>query len=151
MADGRITPNLRVFGGGSWLDPRLHNTSSASADDKQVVGLPRFTANMLVIYSIASLPGLDMNSNIRYVGRRATDSANDGWVGSYTTLDVGSNYRTRLFGTDTTFRLAVTNVTNRRYWSNIVPGALTGYTGAGYASAQLGAPREATASVQFDF
>ena len=66
-------------------------------------------------------------------------------------MDVGSNYRTRLFGTDTTFRLAVTNVTNRRYWTNIVPGALTGYTGTGYASAQLGAPREATASVQFDF
>ncbi|MEF3101612.1 TonB-dependent siderophore receptor [Raoultella terrigena] len=151
MADGRITPALRVFGGGTWLDPRLHNTASASADGKQVVGLPRFTANMLVIYSIDALAGLDVNSNVRYVGRRATDSANDGWVGSYTTVDVGSNYRTRLFGTDTTFRLAVTNVTNRRYWTNIVPGALTGYTGAGYASAQLGAPREATASVQFDF
>ncbi len=34
---------------------------------------------------------------------------------------------------------------------NGMPGALTGYTGAGYASAQPGAPREATASVQFDF
>ncbi|MEE7651011.1 TonB-dependent siderophore receptor [Raoultella planticola] len=151
MADGHVTPNLRLFGGGSWLDPRLHNTSSADADDKQVVGLPRFTASMLAIYSIDPLPGLDVNGTLRYVGRRPTDNANDSWVGSYTTVDIGSNYRTRLFGTDTTFRLAVTNVTNRRYWSNVVPGALTGYTGAGYASAQLGAPREATASVQFDF
>lgn len=151
MADGHVTRNLRLFGGATWLDPRLHDTSSANADDKQVVGLPRFTANMLAVYSIQQLPGLDVNGNIHYVGRRATDNANDSWVGSYTTVDLGSNYRTRLFNTDTTFRLAVTNITNRHYWTNIVPGALTGYTGAGYASAQLGAPREATVSVQFDF
>lgn len=115
MADGHVTSNLRLFGGATWLDPRLHNTSSADADDKQVVGLPRFTANLLAIYSIDPVPGLDVNGNIHYVGRRATDNANDSWVASYTTVDIGSNYRTRLFGTDTTFRLAITNITNRHY------------------------------------
>ncbi|WP_422785252.1 TonB-dependent receptor [Raoultella planticola] len=151
MADGHVTPNLRLFGGAAWLDPRLHNTATAGVDDKQVVGLPRFTANMLAVYSINAVPGLDVNSNIRYVGRRATDNVNDNWVGSYTTVDIGSNYQTQMFSTETTFRLAITNITDRHYWSNIVPGALTGYTGAGSASAQMGAPRQATVSVQFDF
>lgn len=151
MADGHVTRNLRLFGGASWLDPRLHDTASETADGKQVVGLPRFTASMLAVYSIEQLPGVDVDTNVRYVGRRATDNANDSWVGSYTTVDVGSSYATRLFSTPVTFRLDVTNLTNRRYWTNVVPGALTGYTGAGNASAQLGAPRQAQLSMQIDF
>ena len=151
MADGHVTRNLRLFGGATWLDPRLHDTASASANGKQVVGLPRFTASMLAVYSLEQLPGVDVDTNVRYVGRRATDNANDSWVGSYTTVDVGGSYATRMFNTPVTFRLDVTNLTNRRYWTNVVPGALTGYTGAGYASAQLGAPRQAELSMQIDF
>ena len=53
--------------------------------------------------------------------------------------------------TATTFRLDVTNLTNRHYWTNIVPGGLNGYSGAGYASASLGAPRQVQLSMQLDF
>lgn len=151
MVDGRVTPDLRLLGGAMWLDPRLHDTASSSTEDKQIVGLARFTASMLAIYSIRQLPGLDVDAGVRYTGRRATDNANDSAVSGYTTVDVGSSYRTRLFGTDTTFRLSVTNLTDRHYWTNIVPGALNGYTGAGNASAQTGAPREARLSMQVDF
>ena len=66
-------------------------------------------------------------------------------------MDAGASYSTRVYNTPVTFRLDVTNLTNRRYWTNVVPGALTGYTGAGNASAQLGAPREAQLSMQIDF
>ena len=151
MADGHITRNLRVLGGGAWLDPTLHNTAASNADGKQVVGLPRFASNILAIYTIERVPGLDIDTNVHYVGRRATDNANDSWVGSYTTVDIGTRYATRLWNTPTTFRFDITNLTDRHYWTNIVPGALTGYTGAGAASAQLGAPRQAQFSVQVDF
>lgn len=151
MADGHITHNLRLFGGATWLDPRLHDTASVSADGKQVVGVPRFTASMLAVYSIEQLPGVDVDTRVRYTGRRATDNANDSWVGSYTTVDAGASYATRLYSTPVTFRLDVTNLTNRRYWTNVVPGALNGYTGAGNASAQPGAPREAQLSMSIDF
>ncbi|CDL40360.1 TonB-dependent receptor [Citrobacter freundii] len=151
MADGHITHNLRVLGGGAWLDPTLHNTAASNADGKQIVGLPRFASNILAIYTIERVPGLDVDTNVHYVGRRATDNANDSWVGSYTTVDIGTRYATRLWNTPTTFRFDITNLTDRHYWTNIVPGALTGYTGAGAASAQLGAPRQAQVSVQVDF
>ncbi|MGP3590721.1 TonB-dependent receptor [Vagococcus sp. WN89Y] len=151
MVDGRATPNLRLLGGAMWLDPRLHGTASSSTEDKQIVGLPRFTTSLLAIYTLRQLPGLDVDAGVRYTGRRATDNSNDSWVSGYTTFDAGSSYRTRLFSTDTTFRLSVTNLTNRHYWTNIVPGALNGYTGAGNASAQPGAPREARLSMQVDF
>jgi len=58
---------------------------------------------------------------------------------------------TRLFNTATTFRLDVTNLTNRHYWTNIVPGGLNGYSGAGYASASVGEPRRVEVSMQLSF
>jgi len=151
MADGDLTENLHLYGGMTWLDPRLHDTASASTDNKQIVGLARYTASLFAAYDLPFLSGTDIHGGMHYVGRRSTDNANNGWVGSYTTLDIGSSYKTRLFNTATTFRLDITNLTNRHYWSNIVPGGLNGYSGAGYASAQLGAPRMVQVSMQLNF
>ncbi|EIC84307.1 TonB-dependent siderophore receptor [Serratia sp. M24T3] len=151
LADGDLTSNLHVFGGITWLDPLLHDTGSDSTDGKQVVGLPRVTSDLLVVYDLPQVQGLSINAAGHYVGRRSTDNANSTWVGSYATFDLGTAYRTTLLGTATTFRLDVTNLTNRHYWTNIVPGGLNGYTGSGYASASLGDPRMAQLSMQVDF
>lgn len=109
------------------------------------------TANLLTVWSLPQVEGLDLDANVHYVGKRPTDNANDNWVGSYAVFDAGSSYRTRLFNTNTTFRFDLTNLTNRHYWTNIVPGGLNGYSGAGNASAQLGAPRMAQVSMQLEF
>ncbi|WP_237449340.1 TonB-dependent siderophore receptor [Pantoea sp. Taur] len=151
MADGDLTDRLHLFGGMTWLDPRLLDTASTQTDDKQIVGLPRYTASLFAAYDLPMFSGTDIHGGIHYVGRRTTDNQNDGWVGSYTTLDAGAAYKTRLFDTATTFRLDVTNLTNRHYWTNIVPGGLNGYSGAGYASASLGAPRMVQVSMQLNF
>ncbi|WP_312239875.1 TonB-dependent siderophore receptor [Pantoea sp.] len=151
MADGDLTDSLHIYGGMTWLDPRLLSTASESTEDKQIVGLPRYTASLFAAYDLPRLTGADVHAGIHYIGRRATDNANDSWVGSYTTLDAGAAYRTQLFNTATTFRLDVTNLTNRHYWTNIVPGGLNGYSGAGYASAQLGEPRMMQVSMQVNF
>ena len=151
MANGDVTGNLHLYGGMTWLDPRLRDTASAATSDKQIVGLPRYTASLFAAYDLPFLSGTDIHGGMRYVGRRSTDNANDSWVGSYATFDIGSSYKTRLFNTDTTFRLDMTNLTNRHYWSNIVPGGLNGYSGAGYASAQLGEPRRVQVSMQLNF
>jgi iron complex outermembrane receptor protein len=50
----------------------------------------------------------------------------------------------------TVYRLEMTNVGNEHYWTNIVPGGLGGYTGAGQSSASIGAPRMLQASIQVD-
>lgn len=151
MADGDVTDRLHVFGGMTWLDPRLLDTASTETDDKQIVGLPRYTASLFAAYDLPMFSGTDIHGGIHYVGRRTTDNQNDGWVSSYTTLDAGAAYKTQLFDTATTFRLDVTNLTNRHYWTNIVPGGLNGYSGAGYASASLGEPRMVQVSMQLNF
>ncbi|QCR38370.1 TonB-dependent siderophore receptor [Nissabacter sp. SGAir0207] len=151
MADGDVLPDLHLYGGMTWLDPRLRDSANADAKDKQIVGLPRYTASLLAVYTLPMLSGTEIHVGGRYVGRRPTDNANDNWTGSYATFDAGGSYKTRLFETDTTFRLDITNLTNRHYWTNIVPGGLNGYSGAGYASAQLGEPRMAQLSMQIAF
>ncbi len=151
MADGEVTPRLHIYGGMTWLDPRLFDTASSATQGKRVVGLPRYSASLFAAWDLPGLSGADLHGGARYVGRRATDNANSGWVSGYTTLDAGAGYHTRLMNTDTTFRLDVTNLTNRHYWTNIVPGGLNGYSGAGYASASLGEPRQVQVSMQLDF
>jgi len=151
MADGDVTQGVHLYGGMTWLDPRLFDTASSATQGKQVVGLPRYTASLFAAWDLPGLSGVDLHGGARYVGRRATDNANSGWVSAYTTLDAGAAYKTRLMKTDTTFRLDVTNLTNRHYWTNIVPGGLNGYSGAGYASASLGEPRQVQLSMQLDF
>ena len=136
---------------GLGIDPGLFDTASSATQGKRVVGLPRYSASLFAAWDLPGLSGADLHGGARYVGRRATDNANSGWVSGYTTLDAGAGYHTRLMNTDTTFRLDVTNLTNRHYWTNIVPGGLNGYSGAGYASASLGEPRQVQVSMQLDF
>ncbi|WNC08018.1 TonB-dependent receptor [Pseudomonas coleopterorum] len=150
LADGNVTQNLRMYGGITWLDPKLLSTGNASTEDTRIVGLSRVTASLLTEYRIDQVPGLAVNLNARYVGPRPVDDSNDHWVGSYQTFDIGASYTTRLMNRDTVYRLEMTNVGNKHYWTNIVPGGLNGYTGAGQASASPGAPRMLQASIQVD-
>jgi iron complex outermembrane receptor protein len=150
MADGSLTRNLHLFGGVTWLDPKLLDTGNPSTEDTRIVGLARTTANLLTTYQIEQVPGLAINLNARYMSARAIDDSNDHWVGSYETFDLGASYSTRVLKRDTVYRLEMTNVGNSHYWTNIVPGGLNGYTGAGQTSASLGAPRMLQASVQVD-
>jgi len=150
LADGNVTQNLRMYGGITWLDPKLLSTGNASTQDTRIVGLSRVTASLLTEYRIDQVPGLAVNLNARYVGPRPVDDSNDHWVGSYQTFDIGASYTTRLMNRDTVYRLEMTNVGNEHYWTNIVPGGLNGYTGAGQASASPGAPRMLQASIQVD-
>ncbi|MGF6573856.1 iron complex outermembrane receptor protein [Paraburkholderia sp. GAS333] len=150
MMDGEVTRDLSLFGGVTWLDPRLFDTGSASTEGKRIVGLPEFALNLLAEYKVPQVPGLFTDFNAHFIGSRPTDNADVYSVGSYATFDVGVGYLTKIYHRAVTFRLAVDNLTNRSYWTNIVPGGLNGYTGAGNASASLGAPRTVSASVQFD-
>jgi iron complex outermembrane receptor protein len=150
MADGNVTERLRVFGGITWLDPKLLDTGNEATENTRLVGLARTTASLLTEYRIDQVPGLAVNFNARYMSARPVDDSNDHWVSSYRTFDVGASYSTRLLQRDTIYRLQMTNLSNERYWTNIVPGGLNGYTGAGQASASIGAPRMLQASVQVD-
>ena len=149
MASGKIIDDLTVYGGITLLDPKLKDTGRPTTTDKQVVGVPKAQANLLFEYQTPFLPGLALNLNWHYTGRRAANDTNTSWADAYNTIDLGACYTAKLMGIATTWRLTVNNLTNEEYWSSIFPGSING-TGAS-GSAFLGSPREVFASLQFNF
>lgn len=148
-ASGPVMEGLNIYSGVTFLDPQLKNTVSESTSNKWVVGVPKVQANMLVEYSLPSMPQLVYSANVHYTGKRAANDTNTTWAGSYTTLDLGTRYSTVFENIPTTLRLSVNNVTNRRYWASIFPASTDGSGTSN--SAFLGTGREVRATVTFDF
>ncbi len=148
-ASGGVFQGLNVYSGITFLDPQLKDTVSASTSNKWVVGVPRIQANILLEYSLPSMPQWVYSANVHYTGKRAANDTNTSWADSYTTLDLGTRYTTNIENVPTTFRIAVNNVTNKHYWASIFPSGTDGDGGS--PSAFLGNGREVRASVSFNF
>ncbi|ROP59475.1 iron complex outermembrane receptor protein [Enterobacter sp. BIGb0383] len=148
-ATGRVYDGLNIYSGVTFLDPKLKDTVSESTRDKRVVGVPKVQANLLVEYNLPSMPELVYSANLHYTGKRAANDTNTAWADSYTTLDLGTRYHTRISNVPTTFRVTVNNVTDEHYWASIFPSGTDGNGGS--PSAFLGGGREVRASVTLDF
>lgn len=146
---GEVLDGLTVNTGFTMLDPKLKDTGKESTTNKRVVGVPEYQSNLLLEYRIPFIAGLYGHFNWHYTGRRAANDTNTTWAKSYNTFDIGARYATKLFQLPTTFRLAINNLSNERYWSSIFPGSINGSGGS--ASAFLGSPREYKVSMQMDF
>ena len=140
-ANGTILPGLTAFGGVAYLDPRLLNTATPANNGTRIVGLSRWTESLLLTYAVPPVTGLSLSAFARHVSNRPTDNANRFYAPGYTTLDLGAKQQLAIGGRSIVFRLDVLNVTDERYLTNILPGGLNGYTGAGNAQATLGRPR----------
>jgi len=148
-ATGKVYQGLNIFGGITFLDPKLKDTVSDKTSNKRVVGVPKLQANLLVEYSLPSMQDVVYSANIHYTGKRAANDTNSTWADSYTVLDLGTRYATKISNIPTTLRVSVNNVTNEHYWASIFPSDTNGTGGA--ASAFLGSGREVRTSVTFDF
>jgi iron complex outermembrane receptor protein len=148
-ASGEVIDGVTVYGGVTLLDPRLKDTGKASTANKQVVGVSNYQSNLFLEYRVPLVTGLAVNFNWHYTGNRPANDTNTTWAKSYNTFDLGARYSTKLGGVPTTWRFAVTNLADERYWSSVFPGNINGTGGA--SSVFLGAPREFKLSMQMDF
>jgi iron complex outermembrane recepter protein len=147
-ANGRVTPDLNLFGGVSFIDPRLFDTGSASTDGKRVLGVGRLTFDGLIEYRLPFWPRLTLTANVNHVSRRAGNVTNTEFVGGYTIADLTARYQTSVAGRPVALRVAVLNVSNERYWSNVAPTGQNGYNSTDSGTALIGAPRTVRASLE---
>jgi iron complex outermembrane receptor protein len=147
-ANGRITTDLNVFAGLSFIDPRLFDTGSATTSDKRVIGVPRLAFNALVEYRLRFLPAVTLTANENHASRRAGNYTNTDFVGSYDVVDLGARYQVPIAGRPVAFRINVLNVGNARYWANVAPTGQNGYNGTDNGTGLLGAPRTVRASME---
>lgn len=118
-ASGEVVSGLSVVGGFTWLRAEIkENKQTPALVGKQPVNVAERSAKLYLEYALPYVKGLTLTGGVFYTGEQFVDTANTDELPSFTTGDLGVRYQTTVFGRATTFRAAVTNVTNENYWLN---------------------------------
>jgi iron complex outermembrane receptor protein len=131
---GMPAQGLRLLGGLTLLDATQRHTAGGANQGKDVIGVPGTQLNVGAEWDVPGVSGLSLNARTLYTASQYADAANRQKLPSWTRLDVGASYRTRVLDRDLTLRARIDNVTDRSYWASA-----GGYPGAGYLV--QGAPR----------
>ncbi|MEG0857964.1 MAG: TonB-dependent siderophore receptor [Pseudomonas sp.] len=142
-ASGWLTERLQINASAAAIRARVKNSGSADYEDHQALNVPNFRAAVQADYSLP-IPGLALLGGARYSASKYANQAGTVEVGSYAVFDLGSRYSTKIGGYDTTLRLMVDNVFDKRYWRDAGE-----YLGDGYLF--QGAPRTARVSASVSF
>jgi len=142
-ASGWATSNLQLQASAAVIRARVQDSDTASYEGHQAINVPRLRAALHAEYSLP-LPGLALLGGARYSASKYASQAGNVEVGGYTVFDIGSRYRTRIGGYETTLRLTVDNVFDKRYWRDVGD-----YLGDNYLF--QGAPRTARLSASLSF
>ena len=142
-AQGHVTPDLMLAFSAMALDTEQSGTGLASMDGKRVTNVPKFKSTLYAEYAVPQVAGLKLNANWQHAGKKAFDPENTFFVPSYSTLNLGASYATKIGATAATFRAQVYNATDKFYWRDVTPD-LGGYLFPG-------AERTVKLSAQLDF
>lgn len=135
MSGGRITENLSVLGGFTYIDPKMHNVSIAGANRKVANGIPKINANLMLDYVIPGTDKLAISTNFHYTGKMYLDDLNTQHTPSFFVTDIGVRYTSEhLLGDKTTLRFNVNNVFNKKYWAGMYPASADGVGGLNVTS-----------------
>lgn len=110
----RLGANWSIGGNVMLLDSEYRRGLNHTGN--RVAGAPKFVAAAQVAYQVPQVPGLRLLADAKYTGATMLRPGNDIEVGSYTIVNLGASYDTVVGGYDTTFRVAVNNVANKKYW-----------------------------------
>ena len=113
---GKLGQRVRVLGGATWLDARLERTQGGAYDGNHAVGAPSFQANVGAEWDTPFIPGFTLTGRVIYTGEAYVSQDNLQHVPSWTRVDLGGRYTTKIGGRDITLRANVTNLFNRYYW-----------------------------------
>ncbi|AHG18398.2 energy transducer TonB [Chania multitudinisentens RB-25] len=138
---GDPVDGLNILGSLSLIDAELTRSPNSEVRGNRPVGVAPMQANVGVTYTLPLLKGLSVNSQINYSGKQYVNQTNTQSIGSWTTVDMGAAYKTRIYGISNTFRFDVRNVFDRHYWAGA----------SSYSTIAQGAPRSFFASVTVDF
>nr|WP_307722095.1 TonB-dependent siderophore receptor [Duganella callida] len=135
---------LRLLGGLTLLDAKQRVTAGGLNQGKDVIGVPDTQLNLGAEWDVPGVHGLNLNARTVYTSKQYADGANTQELPSWTRLDVGASYATRILDRNVTFRARIDNLTDKSYWASA-----GGYPGSGYLV--LGAPRTVSVSATVGF
>lgn len=123
---------------------RRGSTESPELNGTRPTNVPRLVVRAKAAYAVAALPGLSLDGGLVHEGRRSVLADRSIELPSWTRLDAGVRYATKMQGVATHWTLAVENLTDRRYYKE----SPTQY---GHIYLFTGTPRTLRLAVQADF
>jgi len=126
-ASGEIVNSVSMIGSALLLTDRQINAGNLATNGLQTEDTPHLTLSDFVEWR-TPVKGLSASAGIYFMGRRAVNNSDQGFVGGYTTYSAGLGYAFKLGKVRYVLRGAGDNLTNKRAWSSV---------GASLASAQL--------------
>jgi iron complex outermembrane receptor protein len=135
---------LRVLGGATLLDSEQRRTFGGLTDGRDAIGVPGVQFNLGADWDVPGVSGLSLNARAVHTSSQYADAANLQKLPSWTRLDIGATWMTRVMERDLTLRARIDNVADKNYWASA-----GGYPNFGYLVA--GGPRAVTVSGTIDF
>ncbi len=133
---GKVTDNLTLFGGGTWMDLSVEESNNPDLIGKKPTNAASKMAKIYAEYNIPQINGLTLTGGAYYTGEKWGDTTNTDKIPSYTLYDAGLRYKTKINTYPTTFNLAITNLTDEDYWAS---------------NTMLGDPRSIAFSMKMEF
>jgi len=113
---GKLTQDLRIYGGFMLIDSAFYNTGYPNGTD-----LRTGNARLFLEYALPWVPGLSFNGGVQHTGQQ-TITPDELFLRPYTIFSLGAKYETVVYGQRVVARLNATNITNLKYWDT--PGSL---------------------------
>ena len=139
---GELTRTLRLLGGATYTQGVQTRTAYDRYNGNTAIGAPRWQGNLGTEWETPWLSGLTLTGRIIATSSQYLDAANRQQIPSWTTVDVGARYVTRVEQRRVVLRLNINNLFDKHYWS--------GSFSDSFSMATLGAPRTVSASATFD-
>jgi iron complex outermembrane receptor protein len=140
VAFGEVTQGIRILGGVTFLDSKLAKTQGGINQGNDGIGAPSVQANLGGEWDVPFLSGLTLSARGIYTSSQYLNAANTQEVPSWTRLDLGARYATKVGGTPIVVRANLENVFDANYWAT----ASRGFLG-------LSTPRTFLLSTTFSF
>ena len=135
-AYGEVQRGLRLMASATYNDAKL---GAGANRGKDAAGVPDSTYNLGLDWDTPWVSGLSLNGRVINTSSMYYDAANTLRMPSWTRVDLGARYATRVAGKKVVFRANLENVADNAYW----------VTASGYVT--VGAPRTLMLSAAIDF
>ena len=103
------------------MDRRLTHTRGGTNDDNYAPGGPSVQGGLSTEWDVRGVPGLTLQASLLHHGSEYTSASNAYKIPSWTRVDLGARYATKVHGHNVVWRAGVENVANRAYWASVAP------------------------------
>ncbi|PZP99168.1 MAG: TonB-dependent siderophore receptor [Variovorax paradoxus] len=115
-AYGEVTKGLRAMASAAFNDAKLTRATDGANVGNNLAGVPTRTFNVGLDWDTPWVPGLSLNGRVIHTSSVYTNVNNTLNMPSWTRMDIGARYATKISGKPVTLRANLENVFDRAYW-----------------------------------